>query len=440
MRRFSALFIAAALLLTSLTACRSQNTQALHLEGDAKPFIFTGRSYDLAYYFEHHVETRADAFDLLFIAHDGFAVRLSDLDGVTLMNSHNSWELRAPNHPPSANITMIAHMIVISISEDAHAMRLIDAEQQVRELTAGQLYLYDHVRVLHEEGTNHTRYSATVLTTQYRVPLGNFMQGESFVAISRTGETMFFRGLAGSYLLGGNQIDLYLPDDRILFDIAGVMADAPQTKITQAFHDARHFLAQGEQVLIIKLDGLGWNMLEHAPFIQSLGPRQALAAYPPITPTGLAAMLTGKTGEQHGIQRRGIRTLEAEDIFEIAAQQGHATVFISTRTAHINTSLVPMLARDDADAFMLAQQALADQPDLLFVHFKGIDDTAHAHGPYAEQTQQTISEIDAFLQILVEQFDGRVIITSDHGLHETPDGGNHGLFLPEDMLVPYVIR
>jgi len=421
----------------------------LWLGGDAEPFTFNARAYDLAYYFDHVIETRASEFDLLLTSFDHFTVRIAgeSLDGVTLAHSRaDGWALRTLYHPPSANIRNIASIIVLSTSEDTHAVRFVDADEHVSTLTLGQLHMLDQTRTLRARTPSHLgERSATTYALHHRVPLGSVLEGDSFVAMARNGEAMFFRGTAYMIASRGvrmsrNQIDLLLPDDRVLHDLAGVMANPPGFLITDTFHDTMRFLEQGEQVLVIKLDGLGWNMLDHAPFLQSLQPKQALAVYPPVTPVALAAMLTGVTGDQNGIYARGQRELLAQDIFDATAQAGKTAVHISTRTTFINTSLAPVLARDDADAFMLAQQTLAEQPDLLFVHFKGIDDAAHAYGPHGEQTQQVIAEIDGFVRVLLEHFDGRVIITSDHGLHETDDGGNHGLFLPTDMLVPYVIR
>jgi len=421
------------LLVLVLAACGRPPAHPLQLLGDAESFTFTAREYDVAAV----IQPRAEAFTLLAIAHDGFAVQLNgdELDGVQLIY-RDGWHLRSAYHPPPANVDNIAQLVVISTSPDSYAVRLIDGERAVQEITAGQLHLLNQQRVLHEHGTSQANQrSATVFTTQYRVPLGDLLTGSNFVAMSRSGETMFFRGQA--YLLNnGNAIDLLLPDGRVLQNLVGVMAEPPGFLITEAFRDAMHFLQQGEQVLLIKLDGLGWDMLDYAPFIRSLEPRPALAVFPPITPTGLASILTGETPNVHGIQRRGQRELAVDDIFTLVPNSVH----IGARNSFINTSLPPQLTLSDADAFMLARQAMDDAPDLLFIHFKEIDVTAHAYGPHAEQTQQVIAEIDGFVRVLVEHFNGRVILTSDHGLHDTHDGGNHGLFLSQDMIVPYVVR
>ena len=422
-------------LMIVLTSCaRTSVPPPLPLLGDAAPYTFTGRSYAIA----DVIDARASQFSLLAIAYDGFAVQLhgDELNGV-LLRYRNGWQLHAPQHPPSANIENIAQLVIISQSNNPYAVRLIDADGQVREITAGQLFLQPQHRVLYKHGMNQlNERSATVFTMQYHVSLSDMLAGESFAVMARNGETLHFRGNA--HLLSHlNQVNLHLPDDRILHDIVGIIADAPTMQITQLYHDAMHFIAQGQPVLAIKIDGLGWDMLEHAPFIQSLNPQRALAVWPPITPAGLASMLTGETPDIHGIATRGQRNLLVDDIFTHIPNSVH----IGARSSFINSSLPPQLTISDGDAFMLAQQALADPVDFIFVHFKQVDSTAHYHGPHAEQTRQAIAEIDEFVRLLAAQFDGRIIVTSDHGLHDTPNGGgNHGLFLPQDMLVPYAVR
>ena len=93
----------------------------------------------------------------------------------------------------------------------------------------------------------------------------------------------------------------------------------------------------------------------------------------------------------------------------------------------------------DDEVYANALQAMGDNPDLLFVHFHGIDDIAADFGPYAPETLAKIAYIDGLVKDLASRWHGVIIITADHGLHETPDGGAHGIFCAEDMLVPYII-
>jgi len=438
--------VLATLLPLSLSGCGGSFKRVLHLEGDAEAYTFTANRYeqpiDLALHFSGYIETRAKEFDLLLVGADGLISRVSgdDLSGCTLVFSREfAWEFRSEQHPPPANIKNLANIVVVSTADDPHTIRFINGDT-VQAITPGQMRLRDYQRVLQEEGTSHNNgRSVTVFTTQRRVPLADILpEGDSFCAMGFSGEAMFFR--AGAYLLAEqNQVDILLPDGRILRGLAGVMAGPPGFLITEACHDALRFLEQGQRVMIFNLDGFGWDMLPYAPYISSLEPRRALACYPPVSPVGLAAMVTGGTPDVNGIQSRDQREPAVGDIFAVAEKLGRASAFIAYQSI-IRTSLKPELALSDGDSFMLAKQTLETPPDLLFVHFKGIDATAHTFGPHAAETRQVVSEIDGYVRSLAESYDGRVIVVADHGLHETKEGGDHGLFLLEDMIVPYVVQ
>ena len=212
--------------------------------------------------------------------------------------------------------------------------------------------------------------------------------------------------------------------------------------ITETYHDAMRFLGQGERVMVIELDGLGWEMLEQAdaPYLESLEPREVLACFPPISPVGLASMLTGVTPDVHGIHDRENRKMACGDVFEKAREMGKICAYVEGHHSLLNTSVEPMMSLNDGEVLANAQKALEDKPDLLFVHFHEIDEAAHEYGPYAMKTLQKINEIDGYVQALCEGFDGKIIITADHGLHGTEEGGDHGKFLPEDMIVPYIVK
>ena len=52
---------------------------------------------------------------------------------------------------------------------------------------------------------------------------------------------------------------------------------------------------------------------------------------------------------------------------------------------------------------------------------------------------ERIKTTDSYIEQLASEWDGKIIITSDHGMHDTEEGGNHGEFMFEDMVVPYIL-
>ena len=450
MKRLLALILTASALLLALMSC-GRITHTLNIIGDCEGFrvtAVTGKSVSL----EEAVASsgpRAKEFDLLLIGTDGLVARISgnDLSGCILVYSKEyAWELRSEGHPPSANIKNLANIVVTSTSEDIHATRFINAEK-TQSLTAGQLLLRAS-RVLNEEGTSSLDgRNVTVYTTQWRISFAEMLpKGKSFCAVGIDGKALYFSDTKDCFLVfDKTQISLILPDGREIKGLAGVMANPPRLTITQTTADALRFLEQGERVMIILLDGWGYSMQRRAgnkwaPFLHSLEPERALACYPPISPVGLASMLTGKTPDVHGITDRENREMLSEDLFTAAAKMSTSSAYIEGSRTLINTSLAPVLSLSDAEVFKNAMKALENKPDLIFVHFHEIDDAGHQYGPYAAQTLQKIWETDSYVRELAKAFDSRLIITADHGMRELLDGGAHGQFFSEDMLVPYAVR
>ncbi|MDR0531317.1 MAG: alkaline phosphatase family protein [Oscillospiraceae bacterium] len=392
---------------------------------------------------------RAKAFDLLLVGGDGMCAQISgdDLEGCRLVHtSEFGWEFKSERHPPSARVKNIVKIAVVSRSEDPRAARFFSGGE-AQTITAGQLLLRGQSILKKEGSSQNNGKSATVYTTRQRLPLSEVCPaGNHFCAMGYNGETVRLRSAEQCWLESrGSQVDLILPDGQTAPDLAGITANAPDFSITETAKDALHLLEQGERVLIIELDGFGFAMLErageaYAPYLSSLGARRAMACYPPVSAVGLAAMLTGVTPDENGIHSRSDREMTRPDLFANAAAKGKTCAYVEGRHAVINTSLAPVLSIHDADTFENAKEALAKQPDLLFVHFHGIDDAAHANGPLAEPTLAAIQAVDGYVEALCGAFGGRVIITADHGLHATKEGGSHGEFLEEDLVVPYIMQ
>jgi len=84
------------------------------------------------------------------------------------------------------------------------------------------------------------------------------------------------------------------------------------------------------------------------------------------------------------------------------------------------------------------KEVMAKNLDYTFVHFHSIDEVGHDFGPMDSRTIEQIEIIDKYLDDIINNFDGQIIITSDHGMHQMTDSGDHGDFIFEDMFVPYM--
>ncbi|HSQ27091.1 MAG TPA: alkaline phosphatase family protein [Anaerolineales bacterium] len=266
----------------------------------------------------------------------------------------------------------------------------------------------------------------------------------------------------GDQLLGIDRIQIepplsYFQASASIIDIAPTVAvalgiPAPEEAIGTALVDQSY-----ERVMLLFLDGFGFLRVGEAieqglsPFIATLYPPiMALTTFPPRTQVSSASVLTGAPPAIHGVHGRNTRKTETQTIFDVAVQQkmtvqaveGDALSF-ELRNAQFKLSGDRNGDGKTDDEVLANTLAVleASQPDLLWVHFHGIDDAGHSYGPGAPEEQTMISFVDQAVEQILEKLEPGtfVIIFADHGMHiEDSDGrqGNHGNLIEEDMLIP----
>jgi hypothetical protein len=212
-----------------------------------------------------------------------------------------------------------------------------------------------------------------------------------------------------------------------------------------------------DRVLLLFLDGFGYVRYTEAlddgliPNLAALGePQVGLTAYPPSTSVASAALLTGAPPEVTGIDRRGIRKTDVETLFDVATAEGLRVVAVEGDALAFNLRNADMQLSGDRDGNgstddnVLANALAAldeGMPDLFYVHFHGIDDAGHSHGPGAPEEMATIRGVDAAVGQLVEALPSGtlIFIFADHGMHAVEEGerlGNHGHLIERDIFMP----
>jgi hypothetical protein len=226
----------------------------------------------------------------------------------------------------------------------------------------------------------------------------------------------------------------------------------------QATGQALQIPATGtRQVLLLFLDGLGYLRYDQArsdgliPNLSALGqPLIGLSVYPPITSVASAAVLTGAPPEVNGVDRRGIRKTDVETLFDVAARGGLQAVAVEGEALPFNLRAIDVQLSGDRDGNgstddnVLANTLLAletTKPDLLYIHFHGIDDAEHTYGPAAPEVSDAIRQVDAAVGELIDALpaDTLILAFADHGQHPVEEEGrlgNHGQLLDTDVFVP----
>jgi len=235
--------------------------------------------------------------------------------------------------------------------------------------------------------------------------------------------------------------------------IAGVLG-VPSPRKTQgrALEDLR-----ADHVVLVILDGLGYRLYVGqrgtggTPFLDSLGePRLVRGVYPSITRVSMAAMLSGAAPSANGVADRSSRDIAAETILQVVTASGRCAVVVEGESLPVNLPGATFRLSGDRDGNGYTDDNTRDSalavvaegmPDLLVVHWHGIDDAGHTYGPASSEYQERLSTVDGYLHQLVSVLPQNtlVLITADHGMHAVSDGeglGNHGTLSTEDMLVP----
>ena len=253
----------------------------------------------------------------------------------------------------------------------------------------------------------------------------------------------------GSVTIGEQTVDL----------LHGIVTNPPGAMVTDVFTHAKSALDADGRVMILYLDGFGWDNYERAmaagviPNLAALSAQKAMAVFPTITPVNYAAMVTGQVPKITGVTARGIHYVECDTIFDYATARGLSS-FIAEGNMQILTFSVEQELNIDFDGdgdtdnevVQCAIDAIAaGNTDLLFVHLHGIDDTSHRTGPGSDETLDKIAQTDIWVGELMRAWNGRTIIVADHGQHENDGNGDaeyadksgvHGAFAASDIFIP----
>ncbi len=219
-------------------------------------------------------------------------------------------------------------------------------------------------------------------------------------------------------------------------------------------------VGSASRVVLVFLDGFGYLRYTEAlgegliPNIGRLGePVVALTTYPPITSVSTASLLTGAPPGAHGVAESGVRKTEAQTLFDVAAAAGRRAVAVEGQSLSFElrgaeTKLSADLDGNGGTDDNVLANALsvlrAGMPDILLVHFHGVDDAGHSYGPGSPEEKAAISEVDAAVGRLLDVVppDTLVIVFADHGMHQVQQEGrlgNHGRLLEQDMLIPILV-
>lgn len=174
------------------------------------------------------------------------------------------------------------------------------------------------------------------------------------------------------------------------------------------------------------------------------------AAFPPITPVCFATLYTGTPPEVHGSDRDR-HAVVTDSLFDALARAGRRAAIVAVE----GSSMARIFAGRPIDYFTVpydreaAEVALAlmesDRHDFIAVYTQEYDDVMHKTGPESPEALAALGRQTAIFHGLAEaaetlwtRHDTLVGFCTDHGVHAVPDGGSHGLDIPEDIEILHV--
>lgn len=213
------------------------------------------------------------------------------------------------------------------------------------------------------------------------------------------------------------------------------------------------------RVLILSIDGFRPDTIELTPMrnlqaLMSTGAYSLVAQtiFPSLTLPSHASMLTGLCPDKHGVDwnyhipEKGFA--KGEGLFNLAHNAGLRTVMVVGEeklrqiTEPENTDVFEFI--NDRDTVIAARVAelIPQGFGLMFVHFPLTDWMGHKYGWLSPEQYSVLFRADEALSTILNALelagmreDTLIIVTADHGGHNT----SHGTRRIEDMTIPWII-
>jgi len=404
-------------------------------------------------------EPVSEIFSVLLAGSDGLMARLQgdELTDCLVINNGGQWDMQASSHPVNANIKDLSQIVVIDESADLQTgVNIISQTANLYHMTAGGMMLQSLTRYPHLDGETRQvgANSVRLYMQKLLLALQDTVQDpiQNILVMSRSGDCQYFTE-PGYLELNQNKINFLDADkNKTIRDIAGIIINPPSQSIMDTFGDCLHYLEKDQPVLLIYLDGLGYHQYEEAlrqgliPNLSGCGEALRInSVWQPVTNAGFAAMVTGQSPLINGIIDRSQREPAVLTIFDrIGPGKTHALVESDVGILKLNTKTYYNTddnsdGRTDDEVFARTMTLQQTDLDFLMVHFHGIDDAGHDYGDLDNRTLDVLARIDRYIGLIIAAWPGKVIITADHGMHSMEEGGDHGDFRYEDLMVPYLV-
>jgi ABC-type thiamin/hydroxymethylpyrimidine transport system permease subunit len=402
------------------------------------------------------LEFRSEQNKIYLIGNDGFMVGLDEStleDTYVAYNPSNGWQFISDKHPVNSGIKQIVEIVVVSESKLEDFNFIFDGENHFYSYGQMRMLMTNRIQIL-DGVANLGDIEIDVMKIKDVVPVKDFVSSDDiFMLATENGETIYEYGESGYLEFYQGDIRYHSKDMRTTYhNVLGIMVNPPNASIKDHYSDVQHYLEQDIHVLSIFIDGYSFRQYEalvsdeEEDFMDILeGVQPATVGFKPVTNVGFTTMITGVDPIEHGVHDRSYREPLVPTIFDYCNEHNIVNGLIegNTQILSLNTETILNLDENgneitDDEIHETAMDKILDY-EYVMVHYHSVDDFGHNYGEIVDETMEELKVIDGYVEELVEQWDGKVIILADHGMHTTEEGGTHGQFRIEDFVVPYVI-
>ncbi len=396
-----------------------------------------------------------NAGKIYIVANDGFTAAL---DANSLEESYitfspkNGWELINLRHPKSSNVKMIQEIIVVAgKSPQTNSFTVISGTKTLNT-TVGKMYTrvltsypYFEGRASLEHGGKN--YKSEIYTRRRAFKMKDLLPLED------SAQMMLFGGKGdclladdgGFYQLVGNRIDYIHPEEREkLEDVRFVVIDPPAKGIADVYDDVQHYLENGENVLMLLLEGVDYGQYEAAikegrmSFLRKKGVvSPALGFYPFETRLWLEAILTGVTPSQNSVEKDG--KPKTETLFDLCKTLGKPAILLGNemildideqvvvKDGNANSSI-------DDEIYKELKNKIPEGYGLVIANF-------HPFKPFSSKKVkdasggESLGKIDSYIQELASLWSGKIIVTALPSSNEEEDKK----YSAEKLFIPYML-
>lgn len=335
------------------------------------------------------------------------------------------------------------------INQDDVTFYIEKALEEVEVVSLGQLFYHNNFTLIDQiELTSKSGQSQTFIWDEIA----------ENTTISQTGEIFIDDQLYEAESIAISPSSQLREISLSIMDIAPTVANALGLPDIPNADGQVKWTPQGsiDHAVMILLDGLQFQKLQSLidqgtlSFFQQLNTIYAgLTVYPPITTSSTAALLTSNPPQENGVFGYGYRTTELSTLFDLAVDNGKNVVAVEGNSLPFTLRNAETILSGDRDGngfsddnvfFNSIEVIESNMPDILYVHFHEIDDMGHKHGPDSDEYKSAITRVDQYLYEIYNALPENTVIAifADHGMHETPDGGNHGTLTAIDLVIPII--